>query len=378
MDSSPHLANDLSERIAGFVRELRDNGFSVGVAEQLSACQAVASLGISRRAVVRQGLKSILCSNYREWNRFDLLFEAYWHAPQAHYYGVRYTGAMGEVKPKRSRINDTFTSLAVTGNSSGDFGTSGASPSTALQGRDFEFIESPAEMEQLQDLAEIMARNMGRRIAHRRKVANRGNRVDLRRTIRANLAYGGMLLQPTFSQRKIRQPRLMLIVDVSRSMSVYGYTFLRFVRGLLGAFKQADAFACHTQLVNLTYALRRQDLSTVRRSLQLLSAGWSGGTRLAECLARLNRDYTQLMSSRTIAVVISDGLDTCKPDLMAKQTRLLRSRNRKLVWLNPLLGKAGYKPRAAAMRAALPNIDMFAPAHNLDSLTAIAPALTRL
>ncbi len=366
----------LSERLAGFVHVLRANGFKVGVAEQMDTWRTVTVMGIDSASSLKDSLKGLLCSNYREWEMFNDLFEAYWRSPSLRHYATRYSGALGEIAPTPKRADDyTAINLQAEGY---DLGSDGASSAETLLQRDFEFIEHQSEMEKLEELAEDLARKIGHRISHRQKRVPNGRFVNMRRTIRTNFSYGGLPIKPEFTAHNLRQPHLLVATDVSRSMSVYGYIFLRFMRGLLGAFTRADAFACHTRLVNLTDALHKRDLTTVRRSLNLVSAGWSSGTRLGECLAELNRSYSSLMSHRTIMLVISDGLDTCPPQLVAEQTRLLRSRNRKLVWLNPLLGRTGYEPRTAAMQAALPNVDLFAPAHNLQSLIDIAPMLARL
>jgi len=117
---------------------------------------------------------------------------------------------------------------------------------------------------------------------------------------------------------------------------------------------------------------------TVTQSLALISQGWSGGTRLGESLAHFNRDYGRLLNGGTSVILVSDGLDTGEPAELGRQLAALRGRCRRLIWLNPLLGRPGYEPRTGAMLAALPHLDLFAPAHNLQSLAALEPALAEL
>jgi uncharacterized protein with von Willebrand factor type A (vWA) domain len=254
----------------------------------------------------------------------------------------------------------------------------GASAMESVAQTDFRFLADAGSMREAERLAERLARRMRRRLVRRQRIERQGRRIHLRRTVRNSLRYGGTPLQLAFRQRTRRKPRLILLVDVSRSMSLYSYVFLRFTRGIVNAFRDADAFACHTGLVHITDALRQPDVTRVRESLALISQGWSGGTRLGEALQLFTRDYGARINSRTLFIVVSDGLDTGEPELLARQLAGIRRRCRKIVWLNPLLGREGYQPKTGAMLAALPHIDVFAPAHNLQSLLALEPVLSRV
>jgi len=199
-----------------------------------------------------------------------------------------------------------------------------------------------------------------------------GRRIHLRRTIRASLSRGGTPIDLVRVRRRRRLPRLILILDVSRSMSPYSYFFLCFARGLLGAFRDAECFAFHTRLVRVSDALRERDSFRMREKLSLISLGWAGGTRIGECLQRFHAEHAgRRLGSHAIVVVVSDGLDTGAPELLGDALAAIRRRARRLVWLNPLAGRPGYAPLAAGMQAALPHLDRFAPAHNLDSLAAL-------
>src|SRR3569832_687609 len=219
-----------------------------------------------------------------------------------------------------------------------------------------------------------------RRPARRRwQLARQGRRLHLRRTLRHSLRYGGTPLDPVYNRRRRRQPRLVLLMDVSRSMSLYSYFFLRFARGVLDVFRDAHAFVYHTHLVPVTEALRGRDIDKVKAKLAVISLGWGGGTRIGESLQTFNEQHgRRLLSSRTVVIVVSDGLDTGAPALLAEQLAHIKRRARKVVWLNPLLGRAGYEPLAGGMAAALPLIDVFASAHNLASLAALKPHKVRL
>jgi uncharacterized protein with von Willebrand factor type A (vWA) domain len=375
-------------RLLGFTGLLRDNGFSVGLREQIDAASLARSGGILNLQRVRWGLRSLLCTTREEWRRFDALFDAYWFAANR---AFRLQAAGGRRVDARSAADagsrrcgrpsdvDGPGSAATDADSPGGAARGGASPQEALGRLDFRFLDDGRQMQALEELAERLARRMRRRRLRRQRVARQGRRIHMRRTIRKSLRYGGTPLELAFTQRRRQLPRLVLLLDVSRSMSLYSYLYLRFARGLLEAFQDAEAFVYHTRLVPVTEALRERDTPRFREKLALLSAGWSGGTRIGECLQAFNRDFAaRVVSSRSIVLIASDGFDTGPADVLAGQLAHLRRRARKIVWLNPLLGRAGYQPLAAGMQAALPWIDVFAPAHNLDSLLALEPELTTL
>jgi uncharacterized protein with von Willebrand factor type A (vWA) domain len=254
----------------------------------------------------------------------------------------------------------------------------GASSVESLATTDFRFLVDEKQKAAVERLAVRLAQRMRRRLMRRQRAQRQGQRLHLRATVRQSLRYGGLPLTPIFRTRRRRPPRLLLIIDVSRSMSLYSQFFLRFAQGLVGAFRDAAAFAYHTRLVPITDSLRQPDAMRVRTSLKLISQGWSGGTRIGECLQRFNADYGRLLSSRSIVIVVSDGLDTGDPDDLAGELLRIKRRCRRIVWLNPLLGREGYEPRTRSMLAALPCIDLFAPAHNLESLAALESALATM
>ena len=145
------------------------------------------------------------------------------------------------------------------------------------------------------------------------------------------------------------------------------------------SFREADGFVFHTRLVHLGPALRERNTERAIERLALLAEGWAGGTRIGECLAAFNRHHAaRVLNGRTVVVIVSDGYDTGPPEALAKEMARLKRRARRIVWLNPLLGWPGYEPSAGGMAAALPFVDLFAPAHNLPSLAALEQALVRL
>ncbi len=202
---------------------------------------------------------------------------------------------------------------------------------------------------------------------------------DLRRTIHRSVSHGGTPLDLVWRRRKPKPLRLVILLDASGSMSLYTAFFLRFIHGVVDAFREAEAFVFHTRLVHVSDSLRERDVSRAIDRLALMAEGIGGGTRIGESLATFNRWHAaRVINSRTAVMILSDGYDTGEPERLAGEMRRLRRRCRRIIWLNPLIGWKDYAPEARGMRAALPYIDLFAPAHSLDSLAALEPYLARI
>jgi uncharacterized protein with von Willebrand factor type A (vWA) domain len=280
----PGVPDVPADRLIGFVQFLRGNGFSVGIREGLDALRVAEICRPASAERVKWGLRALLCSNPDQWQRFDGLFDAYWHAPNREAW-VRSSGAGGVEKqdgrPSRPAETPADADIQGAGGDEADAGGArgGASWQECSAGTDFRFLREGAELHRMEALAEALARRMRRRLARRLRAHRRGRRIHLRRTLRNSLRYGGMPLDLSYKKQRRLLPRLVLLVDVSRSMSLYGYLFLRFARGLAHAFQDTHAFVLHTRLVLVTDALRERDVGRLRQKLALLSAGWSGGTR---------------------------------------------------------------------------------------------------
>jgi uncharacterized protein with von Willebrand factor type A (vWA) domain len=170
------------------------------------------------------------------------------------------------------------------------------------------------------------------------------------------------------------RPRLVLLVDVSRSMSLYSFFHMRLARALCGELADVHCFIFHTRIADVGAALSDPDPWRSQQRLQLLATGWAGGTRIGECLRDFNRDHAaRLVHARTGVIVVSDGYDTGEPALLAESLAALRRRARCLVWLNPLLNRPGYAPESRGMRAALPHIDLLAAGADLASVERVLP-----
>jgi len=162
-------------------------------------------------------------------------------------------------------------------------------------------------------------------------------------------------------------------------MNLYSLFLARFAYTLQKHFRRVHTFVFSTQLVEITEALKARDLPSAFQALSQQAPGWSGGTKIGESLAEFNRLYgRRLLTRDTLLTILSDGWDTGEPEVLVRELKSIRQRVRKLIWLNPLLGLAEYQPVTRGMSAALPYIDVFAPAHNLASLLALERHLSQV
>jgi uncharacterized protein len=379
-------------RVAGFLRTLRGNGFHIGLAEGRDVLAIVANADIARASAARPALKTLLCGCRSDWDRFDDFFDAYWLGRGVKS-RVQTTPSRGPSQPRAAdgphgRNDGRQTNLATDVErghdergleATPDGRREGASRSESLSGVDFRKIADPEAMAQAHALAERLARTMRTRLTRRDRLAARGRRIDLRRTIRASLPTGGTPIQLVYRRRRSKPLRLVVLLDASGSMNLYTAVFVRFVHGILDHFLKADAFLFHTNLVHVSDALREKDAGKALDRLSLMAKGVGGGTRIGDSLASFNRWHAaRVIHSRTCVMILSDGYDTGEPDVLGAEMAALRRRCKRIVWLNPLIGWNGYEPSARGMAAALPYVDLFAPAHSLDSLAAIEPYLARL
>ena len=363
--------SDLVPRIVELCRELRDRGMTVTTAHAMDAIRALHSGGIETRQRAYLALRCVLVARPEEMEIFDDAFAALF-AP------ARPGGPQGPVRvrrrsPPRESAVPSLTSWA--GQEESDPGEEpedvpGASDMAAMARKDFSSFGTE-ELEEIQRLARRLARRLAARPSRRWKSGPRGPRIDLRRTIRRSLSNAAEPLDLRFRRRKTRKTRIVAICDVSGSMDLYSRFLLQFLYALQGSVARVESFVFSTELRRITEVLRRPDYGQALDALAEEVQGWSGGTRIGECIAAFNRDWAQLVDRRTVVVILSDGWDTGDPAVLGAEMESLRKRGRRLIWLNPLLGSEGYEPLTQGMQAALPHVNVFAPAHNLAALRAL-------
>ena len=213
------------------------------------------------------------------------------------------------------------------------------------------------------------------RPAHRRGPRFAGARHDLRRTMRASLRYGGEPVERRWRERTDRPRPIVFVCDVSGSMESYARMLVQYMQAAVAGSRRVDAFAFGTRLTRITHELRGRDPDAAVARAADSVADWSGGTRIGESLAALNREYARHVGRGAVVVVLSDGWDRGDPvELQMEMERLSRCAHT-LIWLNPLKASADYEPLTRGMQAALPHVDHFLAGNSIRSLEELAELL---
>jgi uncharacterized protein with von Willebrand factor type A (vWA) domain len=367
-------ADRLTESVVSFCRFARTNGLSGGLHRSLAALRAVKAVGTSDRETLRFSLRAALCSSKAEWDLFDELFKTFEE-------GSERTSKTGSGKQKTtvecSSRRETPSQYSI-GHDAGDTkpeakgkAVAGASMRERLATVDFSQVPQN-DLVSLEELSLRLLQRMSLRLSRRLKSGSRPGPIDLRRTIRRNLAHGGETIALAFRNKKPQKNKLLIFLDVSGSMNAYSVFLLKFAYTLQKHFRQVDTFLFSTSIIEVSDAMRARRLTDALAKLSHLAAGWSAGTKIGASLRDLNHLHSRkLQAGNTVFMILSDGWDTGAPEVLAAELKAIRRRVRKVVWLNPLLGLADYEPVTRGMNAALPHIDVFAPAHNLVSLLAL-------
>ncbi|MBT9486319.1 MAG: VWA domain-containing protein [Rubrivivax sp.] len=370
--------------IAGFAALLREHGLSVGIAEQQAMVQAALLVPLVRASRLDAAWRAIACHDARAWQRWPELFERYWH-PDRVKGTVRSSGQTRPARDLRQVVQALQSSLAPPGSRPGDTalqagdGASdeaaapraqgGASRTEALHDKSLsEWL--PQDLALLQQLAERIARRLRRRLTRRWHDHPQGARLDLRRTLRASLATGGLPLAPAWRRQRREQPKLFIAVDVSRSMETHAQLFLRIARAFVAG-AGVRVFVFHTRLAEVTPLLQR-DSAAVQEKVNAVTAGFGGGTRIATSLADFHRVHARAQLGRSARLwVLSDGFDADPPEQLAAELAAVRGRGVAITWFHP----SAEPPASAAMLAARPLVQRFVRLASLRDLEAAAAVL---
>ena len=206
----------------------------------------------------------------------------------------------------------------------------------------------------------------------------RGRRIDLRATLRSAMRTGGHPLRLERREPRRRPPPLVILCDISGSMSRYSRMLLHFVHALANDRDRVHTFVFGTRLTNITRLLKQRDVDAALNRIGTAVDDWSGGTRIGAVLEQFNRLWSRrLLGQGAVVLLITDGLDRDAGEGLAAAAERLHKSCRRLIWLNPLLRWEGFEPKSRGAQALLPEVDEFRPVHNLESLGALAEALSR-
>jgi uncharacterized protein len=374
----------LTRAVVRFATLLRRQSLPITPRQVIDAVRTLDHLDVGDRGEVYLGLRAGLVTRPEEAAIFDRCFEAFWRArTEADEVAEALAGPsvpgdapeapVDSQGARKERLELEGWGDEEEAEDGGEpLGVPVASETEALAARDFSTF-SADQLDELLRLTVQIARRLARRVSRRRRPVRRRGRVDLRRTLRANLTRGE-IIELRYRQRKRRKVRLVLLCDVSGSMDLYSRFLLQFLFALQHVFSRVETFTFSVHLTRVTDHLRARSYREVLRRLQELR-DWSGGTRIGESLAEFNRHWSHLVDRRTIVILLSDGWDTGDPELLSTELLRIKRRAGRVIWLNPLLGNPSYQPLTRGMAAALPLVDHFAAAHNLAALRELADRL---
>ncbi|MGA2057627.1 MAG: VWA domain-containing protein [Bradyrhizobium sp.] len=383
----------VAAKLAAFLKTLRESDFAVGLQEGQDAAALMAAGYAEKPGLLRSALKHLFSARKSDWDRFDGLFDAFWLGKRVRSRSTTKGSAKTANSPSLKNLQDSKSQPSAGGaatdqipasdeageDHSGEGRREGASLAENLTEIDFRKMTDPEQIEQAHEVAARLARTMRTRLTRRDLARRRGYRLDLRRTIHSNISHGGVPISLVKRQRKEKPLRLVMLLDASGSMSMYTGVFLRFIHGVLDEFREAEAFLFHTRLAHVSDAMKEKDASRALDRLSIMAQGAGGGTRIGESLQTFNRWHAaRVLHSRSCVMIVSDGYETGDAGLLGREMAALAKRCRRIVWLNPMIAWEGYSPEAAGIKAALPYIDLYAPANTLKSLTELEPYLAKL
>lgn len=385
-------AGRLAENVVHFARVLRASGLrNIGSDRIALALQALPLAGLESRRDLHATLAACLLTSGEQRLLFDQAFHLFWRDPDLMGRAMamllpRVQGRAAVPPPPESRrlAGALFPprereAPPPAGEEQIDLDAPLSwSEREQLRRRDFETMTAD-EWEAARRLVAELPLAAEPLPTRRQRAASRPGRPDWHATLR-QAARSADLARLRWRQPRTRPAPLVVLVDISGSMSRYARMLLHFVHALAnrgrGVRQRIACFTLGTRLTPITTLLRERDPDAAIAAVSRHVADWSGGTRLRDGLHAFHRDWARrVLPGNATVLLVTDGLEHGEPDALAHEMALLRRRCRRLVWLNPLLRYEGFEPRAAGIRAMLPHVDEFRPAHHLDSLADLARAL---
>jgi uncharacterized protein len=381
-------ARDPRVRLGEFATYLREHGFALGYSEIDLMVRSAALLPLQRWKTIGLLWRGIASGSHKQWQKYPELHQAYWFPHR-----VRGTTRSSGITRRRQTLPELVKQIQEPGNvvlsgqGAGDAGAQadgapemgqelrhaqgGASRTEPLEQRDFaEWM--PEDIDRFEPIVQAFQRRLRVKLLRRWAMSKGREVLQLRRSLRSALGTGGEVVNLRYVRRRRRLPRIVILVDVSRSMEVHAHFFLRLARAFVEV-TDARAFVFHTRLAEVTPLLKRRS-GRVQEKINAVTFGFGGGTRIASCLAEaMDRQMLRNLRRGDIVLVFSDGYDTDAPGDLALSLGRIRGRGAQIYWLHP----TKQPPASAAMRLARHHVSGFIPAHNLASLARLPLLLTR-
>ncbi|HEU4865530.1 MAG TPA: VWA domain-containing protein [Actinomycetota bacterium] len=377
--------------LVAFGRELRARGLPVGTGRILTFLRAVVALGLTDRTSLYWAGRVSMIGRREDLPAYDLAFEDWYRSmrPEGELRieldlpSLARPGMDWGDPPADLEVRAGTTAAEWHGLGDGDEPAPGEEAAIRIVASAVEVLRSKS----FADLSEEERQEVGGSIRalavalpeermRRTRPSTKGARFDVRRTLRRSLRTRGEPFDRAWRDRRVRGRPLVLILDVSGSMSPYARALVQFGYAAMAAGRRVEVFCFGTRLTRVTRTLRTKDPDRALREIGRTVADWEGGTRIGESLKSLLDGWSQRAALRGAVVVLcSDGLERGDPELLRAQMARLGRLAHKVVWVNPLKGSPRYEPLARGMAAALPSIDVFLSGHNLESLSELSRAL---
>ncbi len=384
MSAEGHLA----ENVMHFARVLRSAGLPIGPNRVIDALRAVEVVGIEKREDFYWTLASVFLAKREHFEVFDQAFHIFWRDPQlleramAMLMPDNFSNAPEDEKKTSSRVSEAFNPEQSQVSKKEEQeekveldATLTFSSREVLQHADFETMTAE-ELAQAKALIKRMRLPIRDIRTRRFRSDAHGRRIDMRATLRASMREGGALIEIKRRSPRWRHPPLVVLCDISGSMNRYSRVFLHFLHAITNDRDRVHTFVFGTRLTNVTRCLRHRDVDIAMTGVAGLVADWSGGTRIGASIRDFNLHWSRrVLGQNAVVLLITDGLDADVGQGLSEEMDRLHRSCRQLIWLNPLLRYEGFEARPAGIRAMLPHVDKFLPAHNMQSLLDLASVL---
>lgn len=367
--------------LVSFIQYLRQEGFNIGIRETLDVFKILGNTAYPDDPCTRLTIRSLSCHTHDEWLRFNQLYNHFWF-PENQVAGKRYkhsqsvsTGDTNQqiisgISGESRDYTDFLRNL-------GGLAGSGAGRQRTITKADFRFLNDRRAARDVEKIAERLALLLKKKLKRRRIIVSHGKTIDIRKTFRNNMKYGGTPVYPRYSKRRQDPPHIIILHDVSHSMAWNNPLLFRFARGLVRTFSSCEAFAFHTRLFRVTELYRERSLDTMRSRFEAKNHLWLGGTCIADSIREFMDKYGgRYIRPDSIIMIISDGFDTNEPQYLGEQLQRLKFAAQKLIWLNPMLEREGFEPDTAFLQFVASNVDYIGPAHSLESLENVVKYLS--
>ncbi len=377
----------LLQQITDFCRLLRQMGVNVTTTNQLSWCESIQLIDIGEREAFYHTARTNLIAGEADRETFDTAFNLFWRYPRPEFQTVDTEREVPEPSSLQELsdandeqdILDQWLDTETEDDEEGEEDDPVAySAEDLLTRKDFsEFTRE--DMEKAREIVAKLAAVLATKLSRRKIVGKKGKIIDFRRSWRQSLVHGGEPLELIRKQRKIKKTKILLLCDVSGSMDCYAKFLIQFIYGMQQELREVDVAVFSTHLTDITGLLRRKGLAEGLNEVSNVVPDWSGGTKIGESLLEFYRQFAPSFSAyRSVVILISDGWDRGDVDVLRRSMEMLHRHAHRLIWLNPLLGSDGYQPICRGIRTALPYVDYFLPAHNLESLAQLTKILIPL